>query len=95
MGAPNCTVAPDPGNLSHDAFYFNAVWSPGQYLVPGLISLLGIPLGMAITLAVTLSLLACLLGWIVVLKQFVPESTALPLVMLIGTFRFSTLPFGI
>jgi hypothetical protein len=95
MGAPNFTIAPDPDNITHDSYYFNSTWSPGQYLVPGVISLTGISLGTAIALTATLSLLACLIGWLMVLRQFSPGSIALLLVLFIGTFRFSTLPFGI
>jgi hypothetical protein len=95
MGAPNSIVVPDPEDIRFDTYHFDTVWSPGHYLIPGAISLLGIPWGIAITLTVTLCLLACLLGWLLVLKQFAPGLVALPVMLLIGTFRFSTLPFGI
>jgi len=95
MGAPNSIVVPDPEDIRFDTYHFDTVWSPGHYLIPGAISLLGIPWGIAITLTVMLCLLACLLGWLLVFKQFAPGLVALPVMLLIGTFRFSTLPFGI
>jgi len=45
LGAVNCIIAPDRSNIARDTVSFLTWWSPGQYLVPGAISLLGLPLG--------------------------------------------------
>ena len=69
--------------------------SPGQYLVPGAISLLGVPLGIAMTLTVALSLLASLIGWVMVVRAFSPRtSLALLVAVLIGSFHYSTHAFS-
>ena len=48
-GAPfNCLLVPDSHDLSRDVAVFQAWWSPGQYLVPGLLTLAGLSLGRAI-----------------------------------------------
>ena len=44
-GAPwNHMTAPKPDNIAEDHSYFYAVWSPGQYVVPGTIADLGMTL---------------------------------------------------
>jgi hypothetical protein len=95
LGAVNSIIAPDRADIARDAAGFLTVWSPGQYLVPGAISLLGVPLGIAMTLTVALSLLACLIGWVMVVREFAPRtSLALPVVLLIGLFHYSTHAFA-
>lgn len=59
LGALNSVIAPDPANIAQDSVEFQTRWSPGQYLVPGAVSLLGLPLGAAMTLTVALALLCC------------------------------------
>jgi hypothetical protein len=57
---------------------------------------MSMPLGVAITLTVALSLLASLIGWVIVVRAFAPRtSLALLVTLLIGSCRYSTLPFGI
>ncbi|MGA7263488.1 MAG: hypothetical protein WBX30_21710, partial [Stellaceae bacterium] len=65
LGAANSIISPDPANIAHNAVGFLTVWSPGQYLIPGAISLIGVPLGVAMTLTVVLALLASLIGWVI------------------------------
>jgi hypothetical protein len=63
--------------------------------VPGVISLLGVPLGIAVTLTVALSLLISLIGWIWVVRTFAPGTNlALPVVILIGSVHYSTHAFS-
>ena len=96
LGAANSIIAPDPANIARDTAGFLTEWSPGQYLVPGAISLIGIPLGIAMTLTAALSLLTSLIGWVMVLKAFAPQTRlALLIVVLLGLFRYSTMPFGV
>ena len=95
LGAANSIISPDPANIAHDAVGFLTVWSPGQYLIPGAISLIGVPLGVAMTLTVVLALLASLIGWVMVVREFAPRSgLAILVVVLIGSFHYSTHAFG-
>jgi hypothetical protein len=96
-GGPfNSIVAPDPADISRDQASHVTWWSPGQYLIPGALTLLGLRLGTALTITAGVSLLCCLLGWIQVAKHFQlsPLTTTL-VVAFIATFRYSTLPFGV
>jgi hypothetical protein len=95
-GPINSVVHPDSENISQDQTGRITWWSPGQYLVPGALTRIGLRLGAALSVVAGLSLLCCLLGWIQVAKHFgvVPWVTAL-VVAFIATFRYSTLPFGI
>jgi hypothetical protein len=96
LGAPNFVITPDPANIAQDTAEFLTAFSPGLYLIPGAISLMGVPLGIAMTLTVALSMFACLVGWIMVVHTFAPRtSLALLVVVLIGSFRHSTSEFGI
>jgi hypothetical protein len=96
LGASNCIVSPDPTNIARDTTAYLTEWSPGQYLIPGAISLIGIPLGIAMTLTAVLSLLASLIGWVMVVEAFAPQTrSAVLVVVLIGLFRYSTMTFGV
>jgi hypothetical protein len=95
QGEFNSVIAPDHTNIAKDEIGFLTVWSPGQYLVPGAISLSGVPLGVAMTLTIGLSLLLSLLGWVAVVQTFAPRAgLALPVVILIGLFHYSTHAFS-
>jgi hypothetical protein len=95
-GPINSIIRPDPGDIARDQLRHVTWWSPGQYLVPGVLTLLGFRLGTALTITAGASLLCCLLGWIQVTKHFAlgPRVATLAVVF-IATFRYSTLPFGI
>jgi hypothetical protein len=45
LGAVNFIIEPNHQDISQNRGWFLTVWGPGQYLVPGAISLLGMPLG--------------------------------------------------
>jgi hypothetical protein len=95
LGAVNSIIVPDYEDIVRDTAGFLTLWSPGQYLVPGAISLLGVPLGIAMTLTVALALLASLVGWIMVVRAFAPStSLAILVVVLIGSFHYSTHAFS-
>jgi hypothetical protein len=88
-------IGPDHSNIAHDTTYFLTFVSPGQYLLPGAVSLLGMPLGIAITLTVALSLLVSLIGWVMVVRVFAPRtSLAILVAVLIGSFHYSTHAFS-
>lgn len=96
-GNPLNTLShPDSDDISKDVTNPFMWWSPGQYLVPGALTLLGLRLGTAFSLVAGLSLLSCLLGWIEIARYFAlfPKS-ALLFTIFIATFRYSTLPFGV
>lgn len=96
LGATNSVISPNPANISQDTAELLTAFSPGQYLIPGVISLLGVPLGIAMSLTVTLSMLVSLIGWVMVVREFAPRtSSALLVTILIGSFRYSTAAFGI
>jgi hypothetical protein len=95
-GPLNSIVGPDTTDISRDRGRYVTWWSPGQYLTPGIFTLLGIRLGVALSLTAGVSLLCSLLGWIQVAKHFLlSPRTAMLTVALVATFRYSTLPFGI
>jgi hypothetical protein len=96
LGAANSIIMANPANIAQDTVYFRGWYSPGQYLIPGAISLLGVPLGIAMTLTVTLSMLASLTGWSMVVRKFAPRtSLALLVTIFIGLFPYSTAAFEI
>ena len=95
LGAANSIISPDPANIAQDTVWFLTVWSPGQYLVPGAISLVGVPLGIAMTLTGMLALWVSLTGWVMVVRTFAPRtSLALLIVVLLGSFHYSTHAFS-
>jgi hypothetical protein len=96
-GAPfNHILEPDPVDIARDRTTFFAYWSPGQYLVPGVIALLGVRLGTAIVLTAGGALLIGLLGWLRIARAFAfPAAAGLLLAATLPLLRFSTLTFGI
>ena len=93
-GPANSITAPDPGDLAHDRTQFITWWSPGQYLVPGLLTELGLPLGIAITATAGASFLLSLWGWIRLYRHFgVPPNLATIGIVLLSLFPHSTLSF--
>lgn len=63
-GAPwNHMVAPDDVNIARDTSFFQAWWSPGQYLVTAPWQLLGLSLGHAIALGGGLATTLALIGF--------------------------------
>lgn len=95
-GPINTIISPDVADISRDHAGFVTWWSPGQYLIPGILTRLGVRLGAALSIIAGVSLLCCLLGWIHLAKHFAltPRTTTLA-VAFMATFRYSTLPFGI
>jgi hypothetical protein len=96
-GAPfNHILEPDPVDIARDRTTFFAYWSPGQYLVPGVIVLLGVRMGTAIVLTADGALLIGLLGWLRLARAFAfPAAAGLLLAATLPLLRFSTLTFGI
>jgi hypothetical protein len=95
-GPINTTATPDGTDIATDQTNFVTWWSPGQYVIPGVVSLAGLRIGSALAITSGLSLLCCLLGWIYLAKLFdISPFTTLLIVAAIATFRYSTLPFDV
>ncbi|MDO9413050.1 MAG: hypothetical protein Q7T81_10805 [Pseudolabrys sp.] len=89
-------IGPDPADISRDIVQAASWWSPGQYLVPGLLTLTGLRLGTALVMIAGLCNLTALLGWITVARAFdLGPRVALAATLLIATFRFSSSAYGI
>lgn len=94
-GAPfDHALLPDPSNIATDVAQSFGWWSPGQYLLPGLVTLAGLRLGTAIVLVVGAATVVGLLGWIRLARHFgFDAKVALAVVLVIATARYSTLDF--
>lgn len=95
-GGPfNWLIQADPTNIAFDGGGFMSWWTPGQYLLPGALTLLGLNLGHALV-AVTLAFSALgLVGWYLVYRRFqMGRSIALLSCTVIAVNRFFVLPFG-
>jgi hypothetical protein len=63
-GAPfNSFLAPSPANLADSVSVFQPWWAPGQYLVPGALHAIGVPLGRATVLVIALAGVARIFGY--------------------------------
>lgn len=96
-GAPFDTVLePDAADIARDTLARETWWSPGQYLVPGLLTLTGLRLGTAVVIIGALSNLAMLLGWLGVLRAFgLNGRVAVAAVAVMATLRWSTSVYGL
>jgi hypothetical protein len=97
QGAPfDAVLGPDPADIARDSVSAASWWSPGQYLVPGLLTLTGLRIGTAVVLVAGLSNAAALLGWIAVARRFtLGPRVALFATVLIASFRYSSSPYGL
>ena len=87
-------TAPKPDNIAEDHSYFYAVWSPGQYVVPGTIADLGMTLGAALRVTCVLFSLLGLAGWLLLFRRMGFDWTpALLSVLLIAATRSVNLSF--
>jgi hypothetical protein len=59
----NVALMPDPLDITRDVGAFQTWWSPGQYLVPGMLETLGLRIGVAISLTILLATVCGLVGW--------------------------------
>lgn len=92
----NEMAEPDTRDLSKVTGTFMTAWSPGQYLLPGLLEEAGLSLGVAIVVAVTVFSALGLWGWLTLYTAFgFPlRTSAIALAIIAGTRHFS-FPFGI
>jgi hypothetical protein len=96
-GGPfNHVVEPAQDDLARDSSTFSALWSPGQYMLPYALELLGLQLGPALVVVTTVLTVLGLVGWQVLYRSwgFPSLSVAIAVGLIAGT-RTLALPFGI
>ncbi|TAJ33579.1 MAG: hypothetical protein EPO67_07415, partial [Reyranella sp.] len=92
----NYAMAVDQADISKDVVVFPTWWSPGQYILPGLLEMAGLDLGQAITVVVLLCSLLGLVGWFFLYQDFgFPAASSALAVAIIALTRHFALPFGI
>jgi hypothetical protein len=87
----NVMLSPDEANISLDTGHFVTNWSPGQYLIPGILISMGMTYGSAMLLIMLFSAWIGLAGW----ARIATETGASPLVVFLfitglAAFQFST-----
>ena len=93
-GAFNSLTEPDPANIANDVVTFLTLWSPGQYLVPGIFIWLGTSYGLALSLTTLVATLIGVAGWIRVARGFAVSSFVLFVFVLgLTTFPYVTQRF--
>lgn len=87
----NEAAHPDVRDISKVAGGFVAAWTPGQYVLPGLLESAGLSLGSAIVIVVTTASLLGLWGWWRLYRAFgfPPETVAITLAIIAATRHFS------
>jgi hypothetical protein len=91
----NTFSLPSSTNIAKNQSLFLTWWSPGQYIVPGVLSnVLGISLGNAALWVTLLFSIIGLVGWHVVYRQFEFDKTTIALgIFFIATSRLFTINF--
>jgi len=93
LGGPfNSIRLPNPQDISQDTYLFLTWWTPGQYLLPGLVSKLGVSLGTASLILTVLFSVLGLVGWYKVYQQLEVEAKwiAFCLIMIASSRLFTT-----
>ena len=90
----NMVTEPDAANIANDVAEFQVWWTPGQYLVPGVLVWLGMSYGVAVSLTTFLSTVIGVIGWAQVARSFgVTRFVLLAFLSSLVTFRYATLSF--
>jgi hypothetical protein len=90
----NMVSEPDAANIANDVAEFQVWWTPGQYLVPGVLVWLGMSYGVAVSLTTFLSTVIGVIGWAQVARSFgVTRFVLLAFLSSLVTFRYATLSF--
>ena len=90
----NMVTEPDAANIANDIAEFQVWWSPGQYLVPGVLVWLGTSYGVAVCLTTFLSTVIGVIGWAQVARSFdVTRFVLLTFLSSLVTFRYAALSF--
>ena len=92
----NFLVFPDAADIARDGTAFATTWTPGQYLLPGLLETMGLDLGVSIVVVVGLASALGLWGWYALYRTFgfSPRTCTAALLLIVFNRQF-TLPFGI
>jgi hypothetical protein len=91
----NVLNQPNPADLRTDSGEFMSVWTPGQYLIPGVFETLGIPLGTSVSIVVAMfSTLGLIFFFLVYRFLEFDDLTASICCALIASQRFFLQPFG-
>lgn len=96
-GGPfNRIVEPALDDLSRDSSAFSGLWSPGQYMLPHALRLLGLKLGPALVIVTIVFTALGLVGWQAFYASwgFPPLTVAIAVALIAGS-RAIALPFGI
>ena len=93
-GAPwNHVIEPSVDDIAADRVYFYAIWSPGQYAVPGLLIDAGMSVGRSIAVVSAIASLGGLAGWWVLYRalgfEAVSALAALAIVAASRSFNYS------
>jgi hypothetical protein len=92
----NHLIRPDTADIARDISEFFAVWSPGQYVLAGLVEQLGLGLGVAMNLVTTVFTVLGLVGWYRLYRSWnFPAPSAGIAILIIAGSRHFALPFGI
>ncbi|MEM9028968.1 MAG: hypothetical protein AAGC70_11425 [Pseudomonadota bacterium] len=92
----NHYAAPNPENIAQNRIEFHTIWSPGQYLMPGVFELAGFTSGLAVVITVTIASAVGLMGWYFLYVAFgFPSVSAAVAVAIISLTRYFSLPFTI
>src|SRR5687767_5345492 len=75
-GAWNHMTEPRSDDIAQDRSYFYAMWSPGQYAVPGVLADRGLTLGRALTVVCVFGSLIGLSGWLLLFRALGFDWTA-------------------
>jgi hypothetical protein len=95
-GSFNNVTAPDTTNIANDVTSFLTLWSPGQYLVPGIFVWFGTDYGLAILLTTLIATTIGVVGWAQVARSFDVSCFVLFLFMVgLVTFHYVTFPFRV
>ena len=90
-GGPfNSILRADPADIAKDVVFPVHWYSPGQHLVPGLFTKLGLKLGTACSITSALCMFGGLLGWARLIKRIAPDRRlSARIVLLIGTLGYT------
>jgi hypothetical protein len=93
-GSFNILAEPDYADISRDVATFLSLWTPGQYIVPGVFVWFGTNYGLALSLTTLIATLIGVIGWAQVARSFaVTPFVFILFVSGLVSFRFATFAF--
>jgi hypothetical protein len=92
----NHAVGPDLADITRNASEFLTVWSPGQYVFPGILQAFGATIGVSMTIVSTVFTALGLWGWYRLYRSWAfPATSAAVAIAITAGSRYVALPFGI